>query len=202
MTINMILKNNKKIIGNEPVRLSYLRSYASKKLDKKISSSAIRNIFIGNDNFYNFKYKHVGYDRYVPTTFKSVEDVISYMCNKRVFMWDSVSLGKKLGLNNQTIMKHSIIIFGKETKHDVAMKDFFKDIVKVTYIYAEKKEIEAYKQLKTISYLSEDRNLLKTYLLSNNIDKTMINKWYSLLSECNKTTEFKAVCWDVSQWVK
>ena len=191
-TINWYIQKYEPLINRKAFKLSSLREFVNGMRQKPVTSSTLRTIFVGNDDFYKNGYMNIARDRYVPKEkFSHSNSIIDYLRKDSDYMSDGLSLGRDLGINVQDIRINSYIIFGNKPKDD--QTKFFSNWIKTRYIEIEEDRVresfkilfslnsfdnpsDANEYLNSISkdfkyvmdeydYLSKHTNLLKTELL-------------------------------------
>ena len=205
-TINQTIQEYTPLINREPIKLSNLRSFINDKRDKIVSSSAARNIFIGNNDFYNNNYINIARDHYVPKNlFNQKDSIIKYISNDNDYMFDDLSLGYDLKINAQDIHLPSYIIFGKKPDND--WSDFFKKWVNVRYLDVKKDNLKNdFKLLYSLDAF-DDYSSLNNYLSMNkkNYDDVMdaytsINNNTNLIND--ELPNIGDKLWKANAWLK
>ena len=205
-TINATIQQYIPLINREPIRLSKLRSFVNNKRDKDVTSSAARNIFIGNGDFYKNDYINIARDRYVPKgMFNNNNSIIKYISDDNDYMFDGLSLGYDLRMNVQDIRIHSYIVFGTKPKND--WSDFFNKWVNVRYIdIKEKKTKDNFKFLYSLNAFDDYSSLNKFLTRNNKNYSDAMDAFNSLSNNTNlmddELPNIGSKLWGASAWLK
>lgn len=172
MTIADAIKANKKIINREIISLSELRLFVNELTAKDYPPASIRNVFIGNNDYYGFKYKNIGGGIYVPEELKNLEDIVKLIAGSNNWLPVGSTLEYKLGVSTQNNVVDEYVIFNQEdTQESEEVLKHFKSL-KVNFL-KQTIDFDVFKKLLIIKTIYKNKNILSEYLEMEKLD---INK--------------------------
>lgn len=181
MTIANIIKTNPYIVNRDPISLSQLREYVQAQIsDKQVTPSALRNVFIGNNDYYKFNYVNIGHNKYIPRDkAMSHKDVVELIAGKNQFIASGLTLRYMLNNSYQNINTSEWIIFGNRESLSDKQKYYleFFDEIKIMFLDIENDFVEVVKTFIELRALHDNTNQLTRYLTDN---KITVNKLIKL----------------------
>lgn len=172
MTIADAIKRNNKIINREIISLSELRLFVNELTAKDYPPASIRNIFVGNNDYYGFKYKNVGGGIYVPEELKNLEDIVKLIAGPNNWLPVGSTLEYKLNVSTQNNVVDEYAVFNQKNSHEAEeILKHFKNL-KVNFL-KQTIDFEVFKKLLIIKTIYRNKRILREYL---EIEKIDINK--------------------------
>ena len=182
MVIAQIIKKNPKIIRREPISLNELTEYVNAQFQhQKKTKTAVRNIFIGNKDYYQFKYVSIAWGIYGPAELNDSYKVIKYVAKKRKIKKIKLSLAYSLGISTQNYTIDTWCIFGKASSYDLEFLSYYKKFIACEFINIKDAYIDNFMFLIDINALRLDDKLLKKYIQEKNISRKYIIESFELL---------------------
>lgn len=181
MTIADALRTNKKIINREIVKLSELRVFVNELTGKEYTSTSIRNVFIGNGDYYKFNYKNIDRDIYVPNEFKGLEDVVKFIAKNNKWIPVGGTLEYKLGVSSQNNVKDEYVILTNEENGENSdiLKSF--DQLKITFLKPTI-DFETFSNMLILKTIYKNKYVLKDFLKKSSLSIGGLIKIYSELN--------------------